>query len=171
MKRIRAKQEKYRQSQASRGQLQSTDSQDPSQEPGKHGQNPEPQRIPATHTYCIQACSCCWNLPAPVQVVCHGPHPLVLYCATYIRDVPQDPAPCPVLCVSGMLQDPASSPVPCDVFPSIPAGQKAAWNCPPALVTPLHPSRALRHVTPHGTLSLQEFCVCFCLCHVPLCPR
>ncbi|XP_028736679.1 piezo-type mechanosensitive ion channel component 1 isoform X1 [Peromyscus leucopus] len=34
MKRIRAKQEKYRQSQASRGQLRSTDSQDPSQEPG-----------------------------------------------------------------------------------------------------------------------------------------
>uniref|UniRef100_UPI0039658D04 Piezo-type mechanosensitive ion channel component 1 n=1 Tax=Mus musculus TaxID=10090 RepID=UPI0039658D04 len=34
MKRIRAKQEKYRQSQASRGQLQSKDPQDPSQEPG-----------------------------------------------------------------------------------------------------------------------------------------
>ncbi|XP_034378846.1 piezo-type mechanosensitive ion channel component 1 isoform X2 [Arvicanthis niloticus] len=34
MKRIRAKQEKYKQSQASRGQLQSTDPQDPSQEPG-----------------------------------------------------------------------------------------------------------------------------------------
>lgn len=37
MKRIRAKQEKYRQSQASRGQLQSKDPQDPSQEPGKRG--------------------------------------------------------------------------------------------------------------------------------------
>lgn len=36
MKRIRAKQEKYRQSQASRGQLQSKDPQDPSQEPVIH---------------------------------------------------------------------------------------------------------------------------------------
>ncbi|XP_029388286.1 piezo-type mechanosensitive ion channel component 1 isoform X3 [Mus pahari] len=36
MKRIRAKQEKYRQSQASCGQLQSTDPQDPSQEPVIH---------------------------------------------------------------------------------------------------------------------------------------
>lgn len=57
--------------------------------------------------------------PHLCQVVCHG--------ASH---------PCPVLCVSDVSQDPALSPVSCNVLPSVPAGHMATWDCLPALVAP-----------------------------------